>query len=110
MAVQEIAEGRMSVSGALPQSRPQTSPVATPTVPGTRVVLPLAGSSGVLLWLCYFPVDWGWLAWFALVPLLALVRSPSRARVIYLSAFAGGLAFYVPALQWMRVADPRMNI
>ena len=31
--------------------------------------------TGGLLWLCYFPVAWGWLAWIALVPLLALVRT-----------------------------------
>src|SRR5437764_794782 len=61
------------------------------------VLLP-AWVSGFLLWLCYFPAAWGWLAWLALVPLLILVRSPARARRIYLSAWLGGLAFYLPAL------------
>jgi apolipoprotein N-acyltransferase len=65
-------------------------------------------ASGGLLWLSFFPVAWGWLAWVALVPLLTLVRSQARPRAIYLSAWAGGLVFFLPALQWMRVADYRM--
>jgi apolipoprotein N-acyltransferase len=65
-------------------------------------------ATGGLLWLCHFPVAWGWLGWIALVPLLTLVRSAAKARWIYLCAWAGGLAFFVPALQWMRVADERM--
>jgi apolipoprotein N-acyltransferase len=44
----------------------------------------------------------------ALVPLLTLTWSTARPRKIYLSAWAGGLLFFWPALQWMRVADYRM--
>lgn len=72
-----------------------------------RLVLP-ALASGLLLWACYFPLAWSWLAWVALVPLLLLVRADSPSRGIYLAAWAAGLAFFVPALQWMRVADYRM--
>ncbi len=108
MSVQEIAEVRMSITPVLPQSQPDALVVPSPGVPGTRVLLPLALTTGGLLWLCYFPVACGWLAWFALVPLLVLIRSPARPRTVYLSAFLGGLVFYWPALQWMRVADPRM--
>jgi apolipoprotein N-acyltransferase len=64
--------------------------------------------SAALLWLCFFPVACGWLAWVALVPWLCLVRAVGRPRRLYLAAWAGGLAFYWPVLQWMRVADPRM--
>jgi apolipoprotein N-acyltransferase len=71
------------------------------------VTLPALASGG-LLWLCHFPVAWGWLGWIALVPFLSLVRSTAKARWVYLSAYAGGLAFFVPVLQWMRVADERM--
>jgi apolipoprotein N-acyltransferase len=84
-------------------------------------------ASGALLWLGYFPVDWlrhltgggalsalalarGVLAWVALVPLLCLVRSDARPWRIYLSAWLGGLVFFVPVLQWMRVADDRMYV
>jgi apolipoprotein N-acyltransferase len=107
MKVQEKTEASMSVTPALQQPRPETER-APPLVSGARILLPLAVTTGGLLWLCYFPAAWGWLAWIALVPLLLLVRSTGRARTIYLSAFAGGLVFYWPVLQWMRVADPRM--
>ncbi|HEY7310156.1 MAG TPA: apolipoprotein N-acyltransferase, partial [Gemmataceae bacterium] len=93
-------------------TRPRTQPhTVAPGSPRPRVglrVLLLALTSAVLLWLCYFPLAWGWLAWVALVPFLALVRSSARRRTIYLSAWLGGFAFYLPAMQWMRVADPRM--
>jgi apolipoprotein N-acyltransferase len=65
-------------------------------------------ATGGMLGLCHFPVAFSWLAWLALVPLLSLVRSEARPLRIYLSTLAGGLAFYVPALQWMRVAHPMM--
>jgi apolipoprotein N-acyltransferase len=70
-------------------------------------LLPALLSAG-LLWLCYFPMAWSWLAFVALVPLLCLVRAEGRARNIYWSAWAAGLAFFWPVLQWMRVADYRM--
>ena len=108
MSVQEVTEVRMSISPVQPESRPTTAHAPTATLPQTRTQLTLAATTGVLLWMCYFPVAWGWLAWFALVPLLALIRSPARPRVIYLSAFVGGLVFYGLVLQWLRVADPMM--
>ena len=76
--------------------------------PRARFLLVAVLATAGLLWLSYFPVNCGWLAWFALVPLLVLVRATARPRIVYLSAWIGGLAFYFPALQWMRVADPRM--
>ncbi len=78
-----------------------------PNLPKSRVFLP-AIMSGVLLYLCYFPVNLGLLAWVALVPLLTLLRANARPRRIYFATFVGGLAFYVPAIQWMRVAHPAM--
>jgi apolipoprotein N-acyltransferase len=74
---------------------------------GGRVLL-LALTTGGMLYLCHFPVAWGALGWVALVPFLALVRSPLRPRVLYPSAWAGGLLFFCPALSWMPAADPRM--
>jgi apolipoprotein N-acyltransferase len=82
----------------------ETAP--TTGLPGLPLLLGLA--TGGMLWLCFFPANAGWLAWVALAPLLVLVRSRSRPWVLYLSAWAGGLAFFWPVLQWMRVADPRM--
>jgi apolipoprotein N-acyltransferase len=72
-------------------------------------VLWLAAATAVLLWSCYYPLNCGWLAWVALVPLLVLVRTPAPARWIYLAAWACGLLCYVPLLQWLPVADWRMN-
>jgi apolipoprotein N-acyltransferase len=60
------------------------------------------------MYLSFYPLAWGWLGWVALVPLLCLVRSEARPRNIYFAAWLGGLAFFWPVLQWMRVADYRM--
>jgi apolipoprotein N-acyltransferase len=65
-------------------------------------------TTSVLLWLSYYPLAWGWLGWIALVPLLALVRTEAPSRRINLAAWIAGLAFFLPSLQWMRVADYRM--
>ncbi|MBV9126009.1 MAG: apolipoprotein N-acyltransferase, partial [Planctomycetes bacterium] len=70
--------------------------------------LTAALASAGFLWLCYFPMAWGWLGWVALVPWLSLVRAPGSARRIYGSAWVCGLVFFLAILQWMRVADPRM--
>jgi len=78
-----------------------------PALPRTRVFLP-AILSGLLLYLSFFPANAGFLAWVALVPLLSLVRANARPRRIYFAALVGGLACYVPAIQWMRVAHPAM--
>jgi len=60
------------------------------------------------MYLSFYPLAWGWLGWIALVPLLCLIRSEARPRNIYFAAWLGGLAFFFPVLQWMRVADYRM--
>jgi apolipoprotein N-acyltransferase len=90
---------------SLPYGRGPDSP-SQPWIGGR--VFPLALTNAALLWLCYFPLAWGWLIWVALVPLLALLRSSARPRGIYFSAWLGSLAFFLAAMQWMRVADPRM--
>lgn len=67
-----------------------------------------AGVSALLLNLSYFPVGWGWLAWVALAPWLILVRADLRNRDRYLLAWLSALAFFMPALRWMRVAHEAM--
>jgi apolipoprotein N-acyltransferase len=78
-----------------------------PALPRSRVFLP-AILSGGLLYACYFPLNFGFLAWIALVPLLSLVRANARPWRIYMAAFVGGMVCFVPAIQWMRVAHPAM--
>jgi apolipoprotein N-acyltransferase len=65
-------------------------------------------ATSLLLYACYFPLAWGILAWVALVPLCHLIRSEARTRTIFFAGWIGGLIFFFPALQWMRVADTRM--
>ncbi|QEL13512.1 apolipoprotein N-acyltransferase [Limnoglobus roseus] len=65
--------------------------------------------SGLLLWLAFYPCNFGFLGYVALGPFLTLVRAEGvSARRRYLAAYAGGLAFFLPALQWIRVAHPAM--
>ncbi|QVL33307.1 apolipoprotein N-acyltransferase [Telmatocola sphagniphila] len=73
----------------------------------TRNLLSLL--SGLMLYACFYPLNLGLvLGWVALVPLLiAVLNSETRRQAILTSLFAG-LAFYVPVLQWMRVAHPAM--
>jgi apolipoprotein N-acyltransferase len=105
-----ITENGLSVMN-LPQQAvvdPRSSSLAprSSVLPYPRL-LPSLASAG-LLWSCYFPLAWGWLAWVALVPLLCLVRSETRPRRIYLCAWMAGLAFFWPVLQWLRVGDYNM--
>jgi apolipoprotein N-acyltransferase len=90
-------------------SAPVPEPDSNKTAAPIRLKLVgLALLSGVMLWLCYFPVAWGWLGWFALVPLMPLLRAPVRGWWRYLCAMLAGTAFYWPAISWMTEADSRM--
>jgi apolipoprotein N-acyltransferase len=100
------------MNGVIERRKTLPQPIAaqqrtTPAAPTSPCFLPAVGS-GLLLWLCYFPLAWGWLSWVALVPFLTLARAQARPRRIYWCAYAAGLAFFVPAISWMRVADYRM--
>src|SRR3954470_174005 len=102
------------VIGTGPEARakgrtPVSPEAATPRGQGKGLRLLAAGavSAGLLL-LAHFPAGQGYLAWVALVPLLPLVRAPLTARRCFLYAWCAGLLFFVPVLQWLRVADYRM--
>jgi apolipoprotein N-acyltransferase len=73
-----------------------------------RVFLP-AILSGLLLWVAFFPLDLGPVAFVALAPFLTLVRAEgvSRRRR-YLAAYVGGCVFFGLAINWVRVAHPMM--
>ena len=66
--------------------------------------------SGVLFWGSFAPLNWSALAWVAPVPLLLLVRIVTPARRTLVASYVGGLLFYVPALQWLRLGDPTMYV
>jgi apolipoprotein N-acyltransferase len=80
---------------------------APPSVSSLLLFL-VALPSALLLYLAYFPVSWGFVGWIALVPFLILVRARTDNFFRYFTAFVVALAFYWPALQWMRVADHLM--
>src|SRR4051794_6401900 len=63
-------------------------------------------ASALLLWTTSPPADWSWLAWVALAPLFLLVKSDRPARSVYLGTWAGGMAFWALAIQWVRLTDP----
>jgi apolipoprotein N-acyltransferase len=75
---------------------------------GARGALLASGLSGLLLWGAFTPVDFGPLAWISLIPLIALVRLERPVRRMYLAIYVGGLAFWLAALQWMRLGHPVM--
>jgi apolipoprotein N-acyltransferase len=77
-------------------------------MPRPRVFLP-AMLSGVLLWMTFFPLDLGPLAFIALGPFLTLVRAEGvTRRRRYFAAFVGGCTFFGLAINWVRVAHPAM--
>jgi len=93
-----------------PAAGPAERPDARPRPLPRRALLFPAALAAVLLWCSHFPLSWGWLAWVALVPLLALARQETPLRRILPAAWLAGLLFFVPVLQWLRVADPRMYV
>lgn len=66
--------------------------------------------TSLLMWGAFTPLDFGPLAWICLVPLLTLARLPRRPKRMYLAVCLGGLAFWVPTLQWMRLGHPAMYL
>jgi apolipoprotein N-acyltransferase len=76
-------------------------------VPMRRALL-LSITSGLLFYLSFAPVEFSPLAWLAPVPLLCLVRLEEPTRRMGWACYLGGLAFFAPALHWMRLGDPLM--
>ena len=62
-------------------------------------------ASGFLLWTSFPPLEWSWIAWIALAPLFWLATLGGSRWKTYLAAWAGGLVFWLLALEWVRVAD-----
>jgi apolipoprotein N-acyltransferase len=84
--------------------RAPTLPAEMPAVRGAHPIV-AAVASAFLLWCAFPPTDSGWLAWIALAPLFALVKSARSRLTLYTSAWAGGLVFWLLAIQWVRLTD-----
>jgi apolipoprotein N-acyltransferase len=63
-----------------------------------------------MLWASFPPLDWWPLAWVALVPLLLLIGAQPRPKLLYPWVYLGGLAFWLAAIQWMRLGDATMYV
>lgn len=84
-----------------PEAPHQPGPLlktAPPAVP--------ALASGLLLFFAFAPAERGYLAWFALVPLLTLVRRDGPRIPTYLGAWAGGLVFWLLSVIWIWELHP----
>ncbi len=99
---------KVDIIQAAPQAATNLAPQGQVPKGSIWLCLVPALATGLLLWMCFFPLAWGWLGWVAIVPLLALVRIDARPRRIYWCAWLGGIAFFAPILYWMPVADGRM--
>ncbi|MBI1345910.1 apolipoprotein N-acyltransferase [bacterium] len=66
--------------------------------------------SGLAMWASYYPLNFSPLAWIALVPVLMLIRLRQPTRRMSLACYLGGLAWFLPTLQWMRLGDPSMYV
>jgi len=71
----------------------------------SRHLVPAGLASGFLLWTSFPPAEWSWLAWIALAPLFWLVTLREARFKAYLAAWGGGLAFWLLALEWLRMLD-----
>ena len=89
-----------SLEEIIAQGRSQPAPF--------RGGLLLCLATGLLMWAAFPPVDFGFLAWACLAPLGILARLERPTRRMYWSAYLGGLMFWVPALQWMRLGHAYM--
>jgi apolipoprotein N-acyltransferase len=58
-------------------------------------------ASAALFWAAFPPLDLGWVAWFALVPLLFALDGCRRARQAFGLAYLFGVAHYMAVIPWI---------
>ena len=78
--------------------------------PGSQGAWGLSSVTAILLWSAFTPLDFGPLAWLALVPIIVLIRLPHSPRWMYSALYLTGLINMLATLQWMRLGDPTMYI
>lgn len=90
-----------------PASHASPTPVDLPApVPIKKTHLATAALSGVVLALAFPGIDWGWLAWVALVPFCLVVFRPRRKRDMVSLFGAFGAGFYLTLLYWFLCMHP----
>ena len=82
---------------------------ALANIKNSTLLLSLAGS--LLFCAAFPPLAWGWLAWIAPVPWLAIVAMPSlKGRHPYRILYLAGLLFWLLTLHWLRLPHLAMSI
>ncbi len=85
-------------------------PAGLPVRPDTAVWLPAIGG-GLAMFLAQPPADLWLLAWLAPLPWLSLVRRQTLGgRRPWLAVWCGGLAYWLPAVHWLRLPHPATAI
>ena len=64
--------------------------------------------TALLSWASFTPLNFSPLGWICLVPFLLLARIQQPTRRMYVAAYLGGLLFWLPSLQWMRLGHVTM--
>lgn len=67
-----------------------------------------SGATAAALWASFTPLDFGPLAWLAMVPLLLMARLKQAPRRMYLATAAFAWLAWIAMLQWMRLGDAAM--
>jgi apolipoprotein N-acyltransferase len=70
----------------------------------------LGAVSALLLWGAFTPLDWGFLGWVAVAPVLLLARIRRKTRWMYTALYVTSGAGWLATLQWMRLGDPTMYV
>lgn len=70
----------------------------------------LSAIASLMLWASFTPLDAAPLAWIALLPLCLLIRLSRAPRHLWLTTGLGGLLFWLPTLQWLRLGHESMYV
>jgi len=101
--VKSVAASEIAEPAQAPASSLSPPPLPRPLWPFSPWIS--AAASALLLGCAFPPTQWGWLAWVALAPFFTLISSHRRPLNLYLSAWLGGLIFWLSAIYWVTYAD-----
>ena len=87
-------------STPLHPSRLATAPAAQLWL-GWRECLELGAVAGLLLALCFPAIDWDWLCWVALVPLLLICLRAASSRRALAGGYLAGVIFFGATCPWI---------